>query len=456
MTAVTSARRAALDLLLEVERGRRLDVAFAARAPSLPDRDRRFLQELAYGTVRLQGRLDHLLDARLRKGIVETPTELVVILRLGAYQMLEMDGVPAYAAISQAAEQAGERGGKGAAGLVNGVLRALGRKDAGPGRFPDPDRDPAGYLSTWHSHPRWLVERWLRRWPYAEVLALVEKNNAVPPLFLRPLLHSPEEAEARLREGGIEAAPTAWDAPCVELSSGTDPGVALARVPGVIQDPGAALVTVFADPPSGEPAADLCAAPGGKTLALARRASYVFAADRSARRLRLLRENLDRLETWSPAVEEREAGTEAERAPGALAPVRLVVARAEEPPLDEASFVLVDVPCTGTGTFRRHPDARWRLDEEKVAELAAVQARILEGAATVVAPGGTLVYSTCTLEPEENEERVEAFLQAHPGFRREPGSALGSELLDEAGDLRVLPQHTGFDGAYAARLRRVS
>lgn len=453
--------------MLEVERGRRLDVAFAPRAASLPDRDRRFLQELAYGTVRLRGRLDHLLDAHLDKGLDATPTPLVWILRLGAYQLLEMDGVPGYAAISQAVEEARERGGGGAAGLVNGVLRSLSREGGGVERFPDPAEDPAGHLASWHSHPRWLVERWLGRWPFEEVEALLEANNAVPPLFLRPLLDTPAEAEARLRDAGIEAELVAG-VPCVRLATGTDPEAALAVAPGVVQDPGAALVTVFADPPAGEPAADLCAAPGGKTLALAARASYVFAADRSVRRLALLRENVRRLGGASERASEpgdggapRGGGEIGDRddggargGGGGLAPVGMAVARAEEPPLDGVPFVLLDVPCTGTGTFRRHPDARWRLDEEGVAALAAVQERILDGASSAVAPSGILVYSTCTLEPEENEERVEAFLRAHPEFRREPGAGVEGEWVDDAGDLRVLPQQTGFDGAYAARLRR--
>jgi 16S rRNA (cytosine967-C5)-methyltransferase len=188
---------------------------------------------------------------------------------------------------------------------------------------------------------------------------------------------------------------------------------------------------VYADAPAGVRAADLCAAPGGKTLALTRTASYVLAADRSPARLRLLRRNL--LRTG------RRAG--------------VVAARAEAPPFRSIDFVLLDVPCTGTGTLRRHPDARWRLIPEDIAKLAAVQAGMLDAAAPVVPPGGLLVYSTCTLEPEENEDQVARFLARHRGFRLEPGGALDPGLLDR-GFLRVLPQRTGFDGAFAARMRR--
>ena len=137
-------------------------------------------------------------------------------------------------------------------------------------------------------------------------------------------------------------------------------------------------------------------------------------------------------------------------------PVALVVARAEQPPIRHAPVVLLDVPCTGTGTLRRHPDARWRLTPEHPAVLARVQERMLEGAASVVPAGGLLVYSTCTLEPEENQERVDAFLERHPEFRSEPTNTVDPTHIDMAGRLAVLPWKTGFDGAFAARLRRAS
>lgn len=434
MSDVTPARRAALNVLREVGRGRRLDRAFAAHVRDLPPRDRRFVQEVAYGTVRLRGRIDHLLALHLRKGLGGTPPDLVDVLRLAAYQLLHLDGVPGYAALSQAVEQAREVS-PGMAGLANGVLRSLLREGGGPERFPDPQGDPAGFLSAWGSHPRWLVDRWLARWPFEEVSRLVEANNAVPPVFLRSLGVSAEEATERLRAAGIEPAPGPPGSPCLRLPDGVDPAAVLTLVRGVIQDPAAALVPLFADPEPGILAVDLCAAPGGKALALAERASYVVAADRSASRLRLLRENVERLG----------------------AGVGVVAGLAERAPLASAPFLLLDVPCTGTGTLRRHPDGRWRLEPRHVRELAALQERILEGAAPLVPPGGLLVYATCTLEPEENDEQVERFLSRHPDFRDErPTGAPGgvAEWLDDRGRLRVLPQQSGFDGAFAARLRR--
>lgn len=217
---------------------------------------------------------------------------------------------------------------------------------------------------------------------------------------------------------------------CVEVA-GVAPARALELVPGFVQDPAAALVCRYAAPERGASVADLCAAPGGKALSLARRAGYLLAADPSPARLDVLQRNV------------RRAG----------ARVGVVCARAEEPPIRSADLVLVDAPCTGTGTLRRHPDARWRLRPEDPARLAAVQLRILRGAQVVVPPGGLLVYATCTLEPEENREVVAAFRREFPAFEPSPPHDETLEI-EESGCLEVLPQHTGWDGAFAARLRR--
>jgi 16S rRNA (cytosine967-C5)-methyltransferase len=333
--------------------------------------------------------------------------------------------------VSQSVSQARALGGRGAAALVNAVLRRVGETGDGLDLYPDAEQDALGFLSTWGSHPRWLVERWLARWPAEEVRQLVELDNRAPPLVVVPLDDPPEAAVERLSRAGIASHVVGRGSGAVEVTGGAAPADVLAVVNGVVQDAGAALVCVYADAPRGVRAADLCAAPGGKTLALTRTASWVLAADRSLARLRLLEENL------------RRTGRRA----------CVVVARAEAPPIQSIDFVLLDVPCTGTGTLRRHPDARWRLGPEDVAKLAHVQSSMLDAAAELVPPGGVLVYSTCTLEPEENDDQVARFLATHPGFRLHPGTALGPDLLD-GGCLRVLPQHTGFDGAFAARMTR--
>lgn len=438
-----------------------------------------FAHHLSYGAVRLRGRLDHLLALRVHGGLDRLDAPVLDILRLGLFQLLYQD-VPDYAAVSQSVELARSAGQGRAAGLVNGVLRAAARQGADPGLFPDRDADPAGWISTWGSHPRWLVERWLGRWPVEAVARLVELNNTVPELYLVPLDGDVEGAAEALRragrapdgqDGAGDAATAvtaeALSVPGVVRVSGLSPAEALARVPGFVQDPAAALVCRYATPlpavsgaagPAAHAAhagrgapppsaasppvrlpriADLCAAPGGKAMNLARHGGLVMAADPSERRLVRLRENVTRL---SDAL-----------------PIAVVRARAEDPPVRNCDLVLVDVPCTGTGTLRRHPDARWRLQPGDPAELARVQGRILRGASRVVPPGALLVYSTCTLEPEENREVVEAFLRESSGFRLEPpeDGAL-APFLGADGCLEVQPQATGFDGAFAARLRRVA
>lgn len=438
MMEVTPARRAALDVFRAVRRGRRADRALDEVFRRLRSRDRAWTHELVYGTLRLRGRIDHLLDHHVRGGTAVLSPDLLDILRLGAYQLLYMDGVPAYAAVSQSVALAKAVAGRGAGGLANAVLRALANAGEERELFPAPDRDPAGYLATWGSHPRWLVERWLARWPFHEVERLVEANNRAPEICLLPLGLPAHEAMERLAEAGIAAEPVEDGAGTLRLPQDVRPEAALEVVPGVIQDPAAAQVVRYTHPRSGTLVADLCAAPGGKALALAARVRYLVAADRSAARLRMARENQMRLP------------------PSARGAVGFVVADAARPPLRAADLVLLDAPCTGTGTLRRHPDAKWRLKPEDIPRLVHAQRTLLDGAATTVAPDGILVYATCALEPEENEEQVDAFLRRNPAFSRAEAGEVPARFLDGRGQLIVLPQRDGFDGVFAARLRRSS
>lgn len=419
-------------MALEVARGLRLDVSFGRIAARLPPRDRAFVHEMVYGTSRLRGRLDHLLARRVNRGLERLDPGVHEILRLGAYQVLYMKGVPRYAAVSQAVAQARGLVGAGAAGLVNAVLRGVADDGDAPALFPDPEVDPTGFLSTWGSHPRWLVERWLERWTPEEVHALVDADNSRPGVFLLPLEATPEEAVEALEAAGVGAEPVGRGTACVRLAAGVDPATAVGVLPSVIQDPGASLVARYADPDPGMEVADLCAAPGGKALALSCRASYTLAADRSEVRMRIVRDNAARTG--------RRLG--------------LVVADARRPPLREMSMVIVDVPCTGTGTLRRHPDGRWRIGPASIREMAPLQQDILDSCASLVPVGGLLVYSTCSLEPEENEEQVDGFLRRHADFRIRTTDTVPGEYLDDDDRLLVLPQKSGFDGAFAARLRR--
>ncbi len=387
-----------------------------------------------YGVERLRGRIDYLLDLHLKRGIGSVSPEVLEILRLGAYQLLYMGGVPEYAAVSQAVDQAREAGrGEGVSKMVNGVLRSLIREGGAVERFPGRDSDPLAYLTTWGSHPSWLVRRWLGRWTFDEVERLVEADNRIPELTLRPYQVSEEDALAAL--SAFEVEPVGHGSGCLTVGGGI-PEKVLGVLPASVQDPAAALVARYVAPARGAVVADLCAAPGGKALVLSERAAYVLAADSSPRRLGLLRENRDRIEAQT----------------GERIAMGLVAADARNPPVERADVVLVDVPCTGTGTLRRHPDGRWRVDAGRLEALVALQKEILAGAADVVPPGGVLVYATCSLEPEENGEQVRRFLESRPDFVLEPERALAFETED--GMLEVTPQAWGFDGAFAARMRR--
>jgi 16S rRNA (cytosine967-C5)-methyltransferase len=434
LRGVTPGRRAALDVLRAVRRGALADRALADAVARLDPRERAWTQELVYGTLRLRGRIDHMLAPLVRRGLAKLEPDVLDTLRLAAYQLLEMDAVPDYAAVSQAVEQARRVGGRGADRLVNGVLRAWLARGAPPD-WPDEESDPAGFLATWGSHPRWLVERWIGRWGAEETRRLVEANNRRPELYLRPIGVPVAEALRRLAAAGIAAEPVAFAPDSVRLVPPASVSDALAAVPAVVQDPAAALVVRYAAVPPGGLVADLAAAPGGKALALAVEARYTVAADASFSRMGKVRENAQRL---------------------GASRLGLLVADARRPPLRDgaADAVLLDVPCTGTGTFRRHPDARWRLRPEDLAALTALQRELLEAAAALPRPGGLLIYSTCSLEPEENEAQVDWFLERHPEYVIRPPAGFDPALLDARGCLTVLPQRTGVDGAFAARLER--
>lgn len=437
VAAVTQSRVAAADILADLRRGEFLDSAFGRRTALLDPRDRRFTRELVYGTLRRRAWLDALFQDRVRGGLGRLDLEVLDLLRLGAYQLLHMRTVPPYAAIGQTVELAKQRQGVGPARLTNAVLRRLDREGAAPkAELP---ADPIDALAIVESHPRWLVARWVARWGEDETRRLLQSNNMEPPLIARAVHAVREQVEAMLEASGIVVADASLvpDSLVLEspVSSFTELG-AFRQGLFHVQDPASTLVTKYAAFPDGVAIADVCAAPGGKSVELTRRAGAVFASDLSFPRLRRVIENAKRLDLPS------------------LFPY---VADARKPALRSIEAMLIDAPCTGTGTFRRHPDARWRLKPSDLALMPAVQREILRSAATAVAPGGLLVYSTCSLEMEENDAQVERFLAEHREWTLEPPpeGAVPAAVLD-AGRLRVLPQRHGVDGAFAARLRRAA
>jgi 16S rRNA (cytosine967-C5)-methyltransferase len=439
-SAPTDARVAAAEIAADVRGGALLDVAFDRRVQRLEPRDRRWVQELLYGMMRRRAMIDAQLDQCVRGGggIAKLERDLVDLLRQGTYQLLHMDSVPDYAAISQAVELVKRRHGIGTSRLANAVLRRIDREHAALGeRALAACPDPIDRMALESSHPRWMVARWIARWGEAETRQLLEENNQEAPLVVRPFGVERDELTASLEASGVETSQVQLVPESVQLRRG--PAVvelgAFQRGHLLVQDPAATLVVEYADIPPRCLVIDSCAAPGGKTIELSRAAATVVAMDRSPARLRRLEENLRRLDVRN---------------------VRVVVADAREAPFGAcADAVLVDAPCTGTGTIRRHPDARWRLKVSDLAVAAGGQRQILRAAAEMVRPGGLLIYATCSLEPEENDTQVEQFLREHDGWRLEPPSetAVPATVLD-AGRLRVLPHRHHVDGAFAARLRR--
>ncbi|MBX6332434.1 MAG: 16S rRNA (cytosine(967)-C(5))-methyltransferase RsmB [Gemmatimonadaceae bacterium] len=433
---VTDTRRAAAELCADLRRGELLDVAFDNRIAALDARDRRWTQELVYGMLRRRAVIDAYLDARVKGGLARLDPDLIDLLRLGVYQLLYMRSVPAYAAIAQTVELAKQRHGIGASRLANAVLRRVDR-ERGSLELPATG-DPVDALALRYSHPRWLVARWVARWGAAETEQLLAANNVEAPIVLRPYGIVCEQLEATLESAGVEVEETPLVHDSIQLAG----GVALTELGAYrkglffVQDPAATLVARYAAVPRGAVVADLCAAPGGKSLELSRTAAVVVASDRSFARTQRLVANVRRVEARN---------------------VLAMVADARHPAIRPVDAVLVDAPCTGTGTFRRHPDARWRLKVSDIAVMAALQRSILRAAATAVRPGGLLIYATCSLEPEENDAQVESFLAEHgEEWRLEPPAEgeVPASVLD-AGRLRIMPQRHGIDGAFAARLRRV-
>lgn len=431
---VTEPRTAAALILADLRTGSMLEPAFEKRIAGLDARDRRWIQELVWGTLRVRGWLDAVLAVRIRGGLARLDADLTDLLRLGAYQLLFMGSVPPYAAIGQSVELTKRRHGIGASKLANAVLRRIDRER--DSLEPAVPVDPIEAIAQKYSHPRWLVARWMARWSEADVIKLLIANNAEAPIIVRPFGVVREQLEAMLEGAGVSVI----EIPLVPDSLQLSAGVALTELGAFkqglffVQDPGATLVARYAAVPVGAVVADLCAAPGGKALEMSRTAKTVLACDAKAVRV-------DRMMLGIGRVDARN--------------VLVVIADAIKPAIKPVDVVLVDVPCTGTGTFRRHPDARWRLKVSDFAVMGALQKGILRAAATVVKPGGLLVYSTCSLEPEENDQQVDAFLATHPDFTLEtpPARAVADEVLDD-GRLRVLPQRHGVDGAFAARLRR--
>jgi 16S rRNA (cytosine967-C5)-methyltransferase len=438
-----NARAVAIDVLARVEAtDAYLNLVLDQRLAEVPLRDPRdagLVTELTYGATRRRLSLDRVISGFSDRRLAALEDRVLAALRVGSYQIF-FSRVPRRAAVSETVEGLKQIGLSRASGFVNAVLR----KVAGVESIPlPPESNPVEYLSIRESHPSWLVERWLRRYGRDVAEAMMVANNESPPVTVRTNTRagSPESLGALFAEAGLEAFATERSPVGFRLPA---PGpvdylVGYAEGRFQVQDEAAQLVGLYADFPEGARVLDACAAPGGKACHQAE-THPVLAVDLYPAKLEKIRSEARRLR-----LDDR---------------IEVLAHDATEPfpdSIGQVDAVLLDAPCTGLGTLRRHPELRWRREEPDLARLATLQRRILERCQAVVPPGGLLVYAVCSTEPEEGQDQVELFLRSHPDFTLEPPAVaerLGWPLVQ--GALRTLPGAEGMDGFYAARLRRLA
>ncbi len=404
--------------------------------------DKALLYEIVHGVVRWQGRLDWILNGFYKGTFSKAIPNLKNALRVALYQVLFLDRVPDYAAVNEVVEFVKKLQGQKPADLVNAVLRNIIRSKNAI-RYPDPNEDLIGYLSAYYSHPSWMVKRYVERFGREDTEKLLAVNNEKPYLTLRinALKTKPEEFKALLDSVNLKYRQGVYLAEFFKLMNLTNITAWDFYTKGYfnIQDESAGLACRLLDVQEGQRVLDMCAAPGGKTAyiaALMHSRGEVVAIDRFESRLKLLEKNMTRL---------------------AVDCVRIVAADAMEYKSLPFDRVLVDAPCSGTGTLSKKPDIKWKKDLFDIRNLNSIQQKLLTKAATLVKVGGVVVYSTCSIEPEENFEIVKKFLVENPNFSFE--SAKGKfpdELIDENGCIQTLPHIHKTDGAFAARLVRVS
>jgi 16S rRNA (cytosine967-C5)-methyltransferase len=417
-----------------------LERELTARAPD--PRDVGLATELVYGTLRWQRYLDWILAPHSRRPLSTVDPRPRILMRMAAYQIVFLERVPAFAAVSDAVTLAHRRGERGVEGYVNAVLRSFAQRGERE-REPAPPRDPVEALAVRCSFPSWLAGRWVRRYGAAEAEALMRAMNERPPVTVRAnTLRTTREALAeRLRaEEELASRPTRLAPEGLEVEHGGLPGRWRALVEGhlVVQDEASMLVARLLDPRPGELVADVCAAPGTKTTHLAQLMEdrgRVLALDPQPFRLSRVREAAARLGTT--IVEARDVSAEAAAPALALTCDR----------------VLVDAPCSNLGVLRRNPEVKWRRRADELPASAARQQSILTAASRMVKPGGHLVYATCSLEPEENEAVARAFLETSLDFAVDPPRGF-PVTPDADGAVRCVPHRHGTDGFTAFRFVR--
>jgi 16S rRNA (cytosine967-C5)-methyltransferase len=432
-------REIALEVLLKRQTGAYvedlLDDALSRVSLSSPDRG--LCQELVYGVVRWQGTLDWLIDQKTDKR-PQKPA-LRELLRLGLYQIFWLDRIPNHAAVNETVTGAKQRGFATQAGFINAILRGYIREEEVTRK--NISLLKASNPALGYSHPGWLFDRWEKRWGREKGISLLGWDNTPPKTFARVNLLKADPAKllTQWREGNVDYDFVLRDwfpeNLVFELKSHPPLGGLPSFQQGLfyVQDPSTLLAVHALDPQPGENILDLCAAPGGKLTYIAqlvRNEARLVAYDTSASRLKLVEENCKRLGVTCVSLPERD-------------PVPDGTALQAMPPFPAGSYdkIVIDAPCSNTGVLRRRVDLRWRVKPEEITRLRQVQSDLLNNAARMLKPGGVIVYSTCSLEPEENEDLLAEFLKSNGGFKMASQRAL-------------LPFADNVDGAFVAKLVR--
>jgi 16S rRNA (cytosine967-C5)-methyltransferase len=448
--STSNPRQAAYDILLRIEKERSYADILIDRELStgkLVGPDRGLLTELVYGTLRRQGTLDHVIRTFSSQRIDKLERSVLLLLRIGLYQMLYLDRIPVSAAVNETVKLAHQVIPR-AAGFINAVLRRTDReRDTIP--WPDQEKDPAGHIAAVYSHPRWLAEHWLRQMGADEARNLARAMSEPPPFTVRvnTLRIDRDRLLERLAGEGVEAVPTIFSPDGLVLH--THPQ--MAALPSfrdglfTVQDEASQFAALLLAPRPGERVLDLCAAPGGKTTHCAQlmeNSGTILACDVAPRKLHLIEETAARLGIATITTRQLD---------GCRAATSL--------PAEGFDKVLLDAPCSGLGVLRRNPEGKWWKSPETIAELAGVQKKLLANAAACVAPDGALVYATCSTSTEENESILNDFLSQRDDFVLEDVRLRFPDaecLFTERGTFRSWPHRHGMDGFFAARLKRIN
>lgn len=442
-------RELALDALLRIEADRaysNLALNRLLQDHPLSRKDAAFVTELVYGTIQRKNTLDFHISRFVSGSMAKLAPWVRQLLRLSFYQMVYLDRIPPHAVVNEAVSIAKKRGHRGIAGLVNAVLRRATRE---PERLALPaNLPPVKAISLEHAHPEWLVARWIDQFGEADTRRICAANNTPPKTAIRvnALRSNRDDVLAELRQGGVDARPSAIASAGIVAESGGH----LAGLPGFahglfsVQDESSMLVADLLDPQPGMTVLDCCAAPGGKTTHIAEKMAdrgTVLAFDLHPHKVGLIRKQAERLGL---------SCVQARAGDAAALPKQFASGTFDR--------ILLDAPCTGFGVIRRKPDLKWTKTEADIAAIRSVQATLLDAAAGLLKPGGLLVYSTCTLEREENEDQVAAFLDRHPEFAPDETAADRLPALRDSfpapGLLRILPHEYGSDGFFMAALRK--